>query len=722
MVFSAFKSTRSDTRNHARPRQQSLFSFHSQPTDPTLQNPIPPAKDRPSLLSGRSTSHSPSKSHPDLKKLNNCLVALAEVFPNVRPEVFREMLSVFGEESRLEVVSHQLLTHNARWVKGRWRINSKGTSSTILKEIFEAEETAEDKEGDNELVPLQETFRSENYKQGSRAALRAEFGRLVGKSAIEGVLAEQNYSYSLSRPILLGISQRSWRNTLSSFMRWGRSSRPAENKHFMVLWAKTSPGSPINVPTLRPTGCPELDEELHATLLRPLLDTRLRVQEKISSELATLLNEQEAEAVGATFECECCFSDVTFEAMAVCTTGSHVVCFRCIQHAVSEALYGQSWGMSINHERSQVACLAPSSTPCAGCIPHDLTRRAVLQSRGGDRSWAKLESRLAEDAMQMSGVKLARCPFCTYAEIDDIYVPPHAVKYSLSLSDPMQTLLLLCLTSFFVPMIAIYHFSSFILSLPPLQAILHDALKKLTRKTHLSPRFTCRNLSCARRSCRLCRAVWRDPHTCHESAALSLRTTVEAARTAALKRTCPKCGLAFVKESGCNKMVCVCGYSMCYICRQGLGKKPVPARDDGRRHPAERNAPDLGGVGGGGNVLGFGLRGILGDMANGANDDQEGEGEGQGYRHFCQHFRPSGGRCAECNRCDLYRSEDEDEIVRRAGERAEKEWRSRQGKKAEAVGTGGSTVRRDEGMEEKAGLEGRVQALVDWWVGRVVRC
>ena len=50
----------------------------------------------------------------------------------------------------------------------------------------------------------------------------------------------------------------------------------------------------------------------------------------------------------------------------------------------------------------------------------------------------------------------------------------------------------------------------------------------------------------------------------------------------------------------------------------------------------------------------------------------------EGYSHFCQHFRPSGGRCGECERCDLYGDEDEEAAIRSAAEVAEKEWRERE--------------------------------------------
>jgi len=55
-------------------------------------------------------------------------------------------------------------------------------------------------------------------------------------------------------------------------------------------------------------------------------------------------------------------------------------------------------------------------------------------------------------------------------------------------------------------------------------------------------------------------------------------------------------------------------------------------------------------------------------------------GAGGGYDHFCQHFRVMGGKCTQCDKCDLYREEDEKEILKVARERAEKEWREGEGK------------------------------------------
>jgi hypothetical protein len=93
----------------------------------------------------------------------------------------------------------------------------------------------------------------------------------------------------------------------------------------------------------------------------------------------------------------------------------------------------------------------------------------------------------------------------------------------------------------------------------------------------------------------------------------------------AIKRTCPRCNTSFVKSSGCNKLTCVCGYQMCYVCRKDIGN-------------------------------------------------------GEGYRHFCEHFRPNGGRgCTECSKCDLYRCEDDEVVVKKAKEEAERQWMEKEG-------------------------------------------
>ena len=114
------------------------------------------------------------------------------------------------------------------------------------------------------------------------------------------------------------------------------------------------------------------------------------------------------------------------------------------------------------------------------------------------------------------------------------------------------------------------------------------------------------------------------------------------------------------------------------------------------------------------------------------NIGKTGENEGaEGYRHFCEHFRPVPGvKCTVCDKCDLYKSEEEDVVVRKAGEDAERAWREK-----ERQGAGSEGYRREvEGLKiDHDGVVGRVtgwdrlwsgdwsfQGVVDELIGRVI--
>ena len=593
----------------------------------------------------------------DLTELNDSLETLAVVFPYVLPEVFREMLSMFSGDSRLHVVIDQLLKHREKWVRGRWRTSdATGTLNTVASEGSPCSLVAEEK------------FRPHRYRKAARAFLSQEFKGL-SKSSLEAVMAEHNYSYALSRPVLQQIVAKSWRNSITTF--FYKLKKPGMNspeKHPMLLWNRQPTEAGVGVPELRKTGDADLDQELYHTVLRPIL-VRLQAEHEAQDwQLALKVNEKEAVEAEALYECQCCFADTTFEEVAACTSSGHMICFRCLRHAVNEALYGQSWGCNIDHQRGQIACLAPTmDESCAGCIPPSLVRRAVMQTKGGHKTWLLLESRLAEEALSISPISLVRCPFCTYAEVNDVYFPPHTIRYSLHSAD-LVFIILVLVTANFLPLLVLYsflHHLPIFKNLPTLSALISNSLSRLARRKHLSRRFRCRSPTCRVSSCLDCSKRWDDPHICYESATISLRVTIETARTAALKRTCPRCGLGFVKDSGCNKMTCVCGYMMCYICRQSLG------RDQG----------------------------------------------GQMYNHFCQHFRPGGGRCMDCEKCDLYKGDDEEGLVKLAGENAEKEWREREGMVGvKGIGGGQGALAKGRWWER----ESLGQDFVDWWIDKLV--
>ena len=614
----------------------------------------------------RAGGHNADMGSPDSKStesvacLNRSLHVLATVFPRILPEVFREMLLCFTGDSQLQIVVDQLLRHQDKWVKGRWR-TVPPESILNIKEGAIAQQ--------NLIVPKDE-FRTASYVLAVKGALYQEFNAL-SKSSIDGVLAEENFCYSRARPALQKLAPKSWKVAIKRL--WAAWTKQAVDvkSHYMLDWSKPDKQHGVmGAPILRESGDAELDLELRRTVLEPLEDCFKVQQEMQDRATATGLNEKEAHEAHAIYECGCCFGDTVFEQMATCSTGDHVICFRCVRHASSEALFGQGWGRNVDHAIGEIRCLAATSQKnCQGYLAQTVVQRAILWEKGGREMWKKLEARLAKEALTKAEMPLINCPFCAYAEVDDLYLPQQSVQYRPRINDIKSSILYLTMTLNFLPLLILYVLLCCFLpsfTLPSLHTLCSVSLSRLSRSKHLPLRFQCRSLDCGQPSCLRCFKVWRDPHVCHESATLSLRTTIETARTAALKRTCPQCGLAFVKDSGCNKLTCVCGYTLCYVCRQGLGK---------------------------------------------------GDG-GEGYRHFCQHFRPRGGACAECDKCDLYKNLDDDAYIKEAGEQAEREWREREG----LVGVAGLVGGKEEAKKKWPQFGWNLQDMMDCWIAMMITC
>lgn len=541
--------------------------------------------------------------------LNNDLKKFANIYPDVKIEVLRELLVRFDGDSRLHICTEQLLRFKSEWAKGR-----------LLNPPRDPDEE----------IPVEDAFRSKNYAAASKQTLTVEF-RSVNKSAVDAVLAEVNQSYTKARPILQEIAAKSWRATLTSLFK--RRKAIDEVPSFLVDKRHTEAA-------LRSTGDSELDQELELLFFTTARQQRQHVQEQADRELALNLNQQEAEEAQALFECQVCYNDVPFELLVTCTANAHPICRDCVAHSLSEALFGQGWAKSIDTSHGTLCCVALDGyDECPGHISPELLRGTILSTEAGQETWNKFEQRLAMDNIMKSGLSLKQCPFCHYGEAPFLHAlkSTHLIKWRFrDLPSIPSLLFFLVLLEFFLP--------TFLLIITMLCIICPGRPRKMfdTSLIHLHAkaqtlRFRCKNPTCGRTSCLSCSKSWHDPHTCHEPLIISLRTAVEAARTSALKRTCPRCGMSFVKSSGCNKLTCICGYAMCYICRKNIGRVNTA----------------------------------------GAVDDREG---GEGYRHFCEHFRPlPGQKCTECDKCDLYKSEDEEALVRQAGEQAEREWREREG-------------------------------------------
>lgn len=587
---------------------------------------------------------------------NKALLVLVRLFPDIQAEVARELLTRFDGDSQLEICAEQLLRHREGWVKGRLKVPP-----------YEGKEP----------LPVEDYFRAEGYKNATKAVLGLEF-RSLSRSTIDAVLAEENFSYTRARPKLKDLSKKTWRATLNNLNIF-RKRRESDDLPASLLAQNGTAENPI----LKETASEELNVELRGLYVSPLLEQRKEAQEVMDQAYAEAVNRQESEEAENLFECQVCYNDVPFESISSCSDGGHIICFDCIRHTLQEAVFGQGWGKSVDAKRATLKCIAPVvSHTCEGYLPADVIRRAIESSKAGKETWRKFEDHLASQVLLKAQIPLVHCPFCSYAEVDLHPYQNRGIPWHFNPSCPLPLLLFLlpfivgyCLIITILTLLGVPHLSPF-----------QRSLINVTLRNR-SPLFICLNTSCLRRSCLKCFKPWHDPHICHEPLLQSLRTTVEAARTAAVKRTCPRCGLSFVKASGCNKLTCVCGYAMCYICRKAI------STPNGR-----------------------------GSIRRG------GENENEGYRHFCEHFRPVPGKpCTQCTKCDLYRAEDEEGLVREAGERAEREWREKEGM-LDVQGFG--VLPGDENASSSTGqslvrtlLRGdwSFQKVMDWGVERTVK-
>jgi hypothetical protein len=569
--------------------------------------------------------------------LNTSLEILATVFPDVQIEVFREMLYSFSEESRVAVIADAMLKNPSAWVKGRRRLRGEPEPSADGEEV--------------QRVPKTETFRGKEYQQAVRTLAQTEFKGL-SRSSIEAVLSESNYSYLDARPTLVELSSKSWKFTFQSifFRRKPATTGEAEH-HPLVVWKSSGQG--YILPTIRSTGNAELDRELFEELIVPLKKSEAANREEQDRELAAKLHNEEAEACEATYECTCCYGDVTFEEITTCNTNDHMVCFRCVQHSITEAVFGQGWIRSIDKATGTLRCPAVSSDECQGCISAEHIYRAMQSQKNGAEVLHKMDQRLAEHELIASNIPLVRCPFCSYAEVDELFIPIDKRRLKLRASNiPNLVLILLCivLSPLSLPLILVALICILLVGVTALRRVLmtqfRAAISRYQRR-RLGLKFTCRDPSCGRSSCMSCSKAWTDIHICHESSLVALRTQVEQAMSMAIKRVCPRCNTSFVKNAGCNKLTCPCGYKMCYVCRKDIGSST------------------------------------------------------EGYQHFCQHFRPEGDgtRCEECAKCNLWEAEDTEAILSEARAEAERRWKE--------------TERRDLSESEKAFLETGVASKRD---------
>ncbi|KAI5308639.1 hypothetical protein KEM55_005233, partial [Ascosphaera atra] len=255
-----------------------------------------------------------SEEDAERRELNDSLARLAELFPDIKVEVFRELLTRFDGTSRLQVCIEQLLRYRTEWVRGRWNVpgHDNDANDNMQDGIARANTAIANQAppaSASDGVPLDEQFRTEEYKKAVRTLVGSEF-KALSRSTIDAVLAEVNFSYTRARPTLRELSSKTWRATIGNlFTIRRRQSRGRDwdcEDHPLISWKRLpgKSGGVMTQPVLKETDNAELNAELHGLFLAPML-ARLREEQEFKDlTLAEQLNETEAREVGALYECD----------------------------------------------------------------------------------------------------------------------------------------------------------------------------------------------------------------------------------------------------------------------------------------------------------------------------------------------------------------------------------------------------------------------------------
>jgi len=157
-----------------------------------------------------------------------------------------------------------------------------------------------------------------------------------------------------------------------------------------------------------------------------------------------------------------------------------------------------------------------------------------------------------------SKIEVESCPFCDYVEAieaNNQEVPPASPFRGIPLSW-LLGLVAVCLLPFKILSVPLFIYYTMV----EFGAKNQISKQEPEKKKPDPPEFRCQNRSCFRVSCRMCKLDAHAPASCNDAAQAStgglegLRLAVENAMAEALVRTCPQCGLNFLKKDGCNKM------------------------------------------------------------------------------------------------------------------------------------------------------------------------
>ncbi|KAG4304377.1 hypothetical protein PORY_002087 [Pneumocystis oryctolagi] len=539
----------------------------------------------------------------DHSKNNFGLLQLESIFPDADPLYLAECLSYYDEDavqkSTLKIMFHCYEQYPKKnlWMYTR-EDERRNAKLDILNQIFPNVDVEFLR---NEIVKKENTyllkcvesllnidiesngmsrlvigkiepwqrFRSHEYISSVKLQLISEFPGLLS-STIKSVMAENNNDYYRSKMALSRIQKDSFWKSLNFFIK----KKPSKGNYMI---------------------CDELAQEIF-----DLQKKQRNELIKKDFELAVQLNWKENYEMGILIECGCCFFEYAWETLAYCSEG-HIVCRKCLERSVQESVYGQG-----NFKgQTRIRCISSQfESLCTGFY----SKETLEISLSPDLLKAYDDFMIRRCVRDTSDESFVACPFCGYLEfIEGLFIVQIIFQLLFTNISSLIVGTSICLGGFFY----IFNNSSVFLK-KWIDKIAYRVLRKKSGSL-----FKCKNVSyCGKCSCYQCGEEWLPLHKCFEKELDGLRLYVEREMANAVKRTCPECNLSFVKSDGCNKLICQCGYVMCYICRKNIKK--------------------------------------------------------ESYAHFCDHFRSiPGEKCTECTKCDLYKVNDD---IAAIAEKATKEY------------------------------------------------
>ncbi|KAG5460736.1 MAG: hypothetical protein BJ554DRAFT_7176, partial [Olpidium bornovanus] len=223
-------------------------------------------------------------------------------------------------------------------------------------------------------------LRPPEYIKGSTEMLCNEFPS-AWKSAVRAVMAEVNNDYVESHRRLREIERTTsgWWSRLFSFLK----RRPFDSLEMRF---------------------PELLRDVGR-----LRAAQMAEQSDRDRKVARAVNKMEYEQAGQLIACSCCFDDFAFEDLCACEDG-HLFCVGCVRRYIAEGLFGAG-GL----RGRPVPCMYSGSD---GNCPRNLPDRVLREVLAPD-VYARYCDSVVEEELRRARLKLVRCPFCVYCEVDE---------------------------------------------------------------------------------------------------------------------------------------------------------------------------------------------------------------------------------------------------------------------------------------------------------------